>query len=330
MKKLLLPIIFVLFLSSCSLPQKDDGKVTTDFYAMDTPMILTAYGNTASIAIKEIKSEILELDKKFNRKSEDSELYKFNINGRVKVSDDLIDIVSKSKEISDATDGAFDITVSSIMDLWGFYDQNYTVPDDKDIQEKLKKVGYKHITIDGDLLTAITMLDLGGIAKGYASDKAMEILQKTGVSSAILSLGGNILAYGKRSDGSNWSVGIEDPIQTDKVIATLDISDKFVVTSGTYQRFFTENGVLYHHIIDPKTGYPADNNLTSVSVISDSGTVADGLSTGLFVMGLDKAREFLKAHPQIDAVFIDNDNTLYYTPSLDGILKTDANKVPLF
>ncbi len=330
MKKIIFTLTIMLFLSSCSPINSAKDKISADFYAMDTPMVLTAYGDNAKPAIKAIKTEIIDLDKKFDRKNEDGELYNFNINGKVLVSDDLADIIAKSVEISDLTGGAFDITVSAIMDLWGFYDQNYTVPDDALIQKKLEKTGYKHITLDGNLLTAISMLDLGGIAKGYASDRAMKILKSYGVSSAILSLGGNILAYGTRPGGGYWNVGIEDPVQTDKVIATVEVSDKFVVTSGTYQRFFEKDGVFYHHIIDPKTGYPADNGLTSVSVIADSGTLADGLSTGLFVMGLEKAKEYLMAHPEIGAVFIDRDSTVYYTPNLSGVLKTDAKKTALF
>lgn len=311
MKKIIAVLICFL-LAGCS-------EVTETFEAMDTSMTIKAYGKNAKRAVDTAKDEILSLDTMFRRKSKESDIFKINENGSAEVSDDTAELILRSVEISRETDGAFDITVAPIMDLWGFYDKTFRVPDNGEIQDVLKCVDYKNIEINGNSVTAKNgaKLDLGGIAKGYASDKTAEIFRGFGVS-GIVSLGGNVYAVGKKQDGGNWNVAIQNP-DNDGYIGTVSVSDKAVITSGSYQRYFEKSGEIYHHIINPKTGRSAYSGLKSVTVITSDGTLGDALSTALFVMGKDRAIAYQKSRGDFDMILIDNDNTVYYTEGLDSI-----------
>ena len=173
-------------------------------------------------------------------------------------------------------------------------------------------------------LTNGAQLDLGGIAKGYAAGRVRTILREAGVTSAIISLGGNVAAVGKKPDGSAWTVGLQDPDRPEAYFGTVSIEDACVVTSGAYQRYFEENGVCYHHILDPHTGCPAESGLKSVSVVAQDDTLADALSTALFVMGLDAGAEFQKSSGlSFEAVFVTDDNTVWITPGLAGRYRSD-------
>ena len=236
------------------------------------------------------------------------------------VSEDTLTLITRSKEIYTLTDGAFDISCEPLTREWGFYSGlENRVPSQQAIENALKGVGAAHIKIKDSTITLDenTSLDLGGIAKGYASQKAAEILKENGVNSALMSLGGNVRAVGSKPDGENWSVAITDPDDNSKSIGTLKISDKAVVTSGGYQRYFEENGQIYHHIIDTKTGYPADSGLKSVTIVSSDDTLADALSTSLFVMGLEKSGEFYSENSSLfGAVFITDKGEIYVTDNL--------------
>lgn len=172
-------------------------------------------------------------------------------------------------------------------------------------------------------------IDLGGIAKGYTSSRIMEIFKDYDIDSGLVNLGGNVQAYGTKTDGSNWRVAIKNPDtaddDTDDYIGILSIADKAVITSGGYERYFEQDGKTYHHIIDPSTGYPAENGLVSVTIVSDDGTLADGLSTSLFIMGKDKAVEFWKVHSdEFDAVLVADDGTIYVTEGIKDSFTSDG------
>ncbi|MGN0508037.1 MAG: FAD:protein FMN transferase [Ruminococcus sp.] len=306
----------VILTSGCSLESKYD----CEFFAMDTVMTINAYGSKSESAVKAAQNEISRLDRLLSVQSENSEIFKLNQSKEMTVSEDTLTIITRSKEIYTLTDGAFDITCEPLTREWGFYSGlENRVPSQQAIENALKGVGAEHIKIKDSTITLDenTSLDLGGIAKGYASQKAAEILKENGVNSALMSLGGNIRAVGSKPDGENWSVAITDPDDNSKSIGTLKISDKAVVTSGGYQRYFEENGQIYHHIIDTKTGYPADSGLKSVTVVSDDDTLADALSTSLFVMGLEKSGEFYSENSSLfGAVFITDKGEIYVTDNL--------------
>lgn len=306
----------VILTSGCSLESKYD----CEFYAMDTVMTINAYGSKSESAVKAAQNEISRLDSLLSVQSETSEIFKLNQSKEMTVSEDTLTLITRSKEIYTLTDGAFDISCEPLTREWGFYSGlENRVPSQQAIENALKGVGAAHIKIKDSTITLDenTSLDLGGIAKGYASQKAAEILKENGVNSALMSLGGNVRAVGSKPDGENWSVAITDPDDNSKSIGTLKISDKAVVTSGGYQRYFEENGQIYHHIIDTKTGYPADSGLKSVTIVSSDDTFADALSTSLFVMGLEKSGEFYSENSSLfGAVFITDKGEIYVTDNL--------------
>lgn len=306
----------VIFSSGCSLESKYD----CEFFAMDTVMTINAYGSNSENAVKAAQNEINRLDKLLSVQNENSEIFKLNQSKEMTVSNDTLTLVTRSKEIYTLTDGTFDISCEPLTREWGFYSGlENKVPSKKAIETALEGVGAEHIKIENSTVTLDdnTSLDLGGIAKGYASHKAAEILKDNGVTSALMSLGGNVRAVGSKPDGESWSVAITDPDDNTKSIGTLKVSDKAVVTSGGYQRYFEENGQIYHHIIDTKTGYPADSGLKSVTIVSEDDTLADALSTALFVMGLEKSEEFYSENSSLfGAVFITDKGEIYVTDNL--------------
>ena len=306
----------IILASGCSL----ESKYNCEFFAMDTVMTINAYGSNSESAVKAAQNEINRLDKLLSVQNENSEIFRLNQSKEMTVSEDTLTLITRSKEIYKLTDGAFDISCEPLAREWGFYSGlESKVPSQKAIENALKGVGAEHINIENHTvkLDENTSLDLGGIAKGYASQKAAEILKENGVTSALMSLGGNVRAVGSKPDGENWSVSITDPDENSKSVGTLKISDKAVVTSGGYQRYFEENGQIYHHIIDTKTGYPADSGLKSVTVVSGDDSLADALSTSLFIMGLEKSGEFYGKNSSLfGAVFITDENAIYVTDNL--------------
>lgn len=295
--------------------------------AMDTAITLTAYGKNAEKALAEAENEIYRLDTKMSRSNENGEIYPLNINEKAQVSDETALVINTALDISKSTNGAFDITVAPIMDLWGFFGHEYRVPNETEINEQLKKVNYKNIAADNNtfILNNGARIDLGGIAKGYASDRVKEIFKENNIKSGLISFGSAIQAVGTKPDGSKWRIGITDPQNKDSHIARLDISDKCVATSGSYEQAFEENGQKYHHIINPSTGYPSSSGLASVSVIGDNAATADALSTALFVMGLDEAISYWKNRNGFEMILITDDNTVYYTQGLENSVEMSAD-----
>lgn len=295
--------------------------VTREVYAMDTVMTITAYGENAQQGVDDAVAEINRLDNLLSIGKEDSEISKLNKSGSAQVSDDTAVMVSQALDLFDSTDGAFDITVLPLMELWGFTTQDYHVPTDAELTETLQRVGADKVTWDEDTKTLTLAegqeIDLGGIAKGYTSSRIMDIFEEDGVTCGMVSLGGNVHLKGTKEDGSNWRVGIQDPDNTEDVLAVVEVSDCAVITSGGYERYFEQDGVTYHHILNPATGKPSDSGLTSVTIVSKDGTLADGLSTSLFVMGKDKAIEYWRQHSdEFDTVLVDEDRNIYVTEGI--------------
>lgn len=321
LSSLFLAAVCAVALSGCS---QNNAEVTKTIYAMDTVMTLKAYGKNAELALDEAKKEIERLDYSLRRGNPDSEIYKINADGSGTVSEDTAELIGDALEICRSTEGAFDISIAPVMDLWGFYTKDFYVPNDDELSSELSRVGYTNISVDKNNVSVSggAQLDLGGIAKGYLSGKITEIFKNDGVESGIVSLGGNVQTLGKKTDGSEWKVAIQNP-DNDTYIGALSVSDKAVITSGGYQRFFEKDGVRYHHIIDPKTGYPADSGVKSVSIVSDNGALADGLSTALFVMGLDEGTEYWRSHGGFDVVFMTDDNRVYITEGLKDIFESE-------
>lgn len=289
-------------------------------------MSIKAYGNGAKEAVEKAKDEIFKIDRTLDRKDKNSEIFKLNTEKGVKISKDTLKLIERAKAISEKTNGAFDITIAPVMDLWGFYGQEFKVPNETEIKDGIEKVDFRNIEITNDgviLNNNNTTIDLGAIAKGYASDIVANTIKSQGVNSAIISLGGNVMAIGNNPDGEKWRVGIQSPDNSSDYIGIINVSDKAVVTSGGYERYFEENGIRYHHIIDPKTGYSANKGLKSVTVIADSGEYADGLSTALYVLGLDEGIEIWRENRDFDFVFITDDDKIHITDDIASTFETE-------
>lgn len=307
----------------------DDGSVSQDVYAMDTVMNIKAYGDQAMDAVKAATAEIHRLDNLLSTGKSTSEVAKINANGGGTLSEDTEYLVNRSLELNKETDGAFDIAIYPVMQLWGFPTKKYRVPKKSEIEETLKPTNASDIQFDSanhkiSFAKKGMEIDLGGIAKGYTSARIMDIFKQYNVTSGLVSLGGNVQVYKKKTDGSDWRVAVEDPDDNSAYLGILTTSDRAVITSGGYERYFEKNGKTYHHIIDPKTGYPADSGIHSSTIVSADGTLADGLSTSLFIMGLDKAEKFWKNHSdEFDFILETDDGKLYVTSGISGQFKSD-------
>ena len=288
---------------------EDLQPASRDLFAMDTFMTMTAYGDEAEEALVEAEEEIKRLDSLLSTGISTSEISQINDKGQGDVSEDTSFLIERSKELFHDTGGIFDITIYPFMKAWGFTNDEYRVPDEKELQSLKELTGSDTITLENGRVTLGKkgqMIDLGGIAKGYTSDRVIEIFRTHNIPHAVISLGGNVGTLNGKPDGTKWRVAVEDPKDTSSYIGIIEVVNKAVITSGGYERYFEQDGKTYHHIIDPSTGYPADKGLSSVTIVSEDATYADGLSTSLFVMGKEKAIDFWREHKELfDMVLVE-------------------------
>lgn len=323
---LIILVLCVLFFPSCN-PTKE-RLYKKSRIAMDTFITITVESSSsrdAERAMDRAFAEIERLGTLFNYFSEDSEVSLINRFAGIRpvaVSGETADIIEKALSVSRETDGAFDITIGPVMALWDFH--NGTLPDERAIKERLKLVGYRNMAVDTMKSTVFLkrkgmQIDLGGVAKGYAADRAVEILRKNGIQAGLVAVAGDIKAFGLKPDKSAWRVGIKNPRQEEdknEIFATLQLFDKAISTSGDYERFFVKSGVRYHHLLDPKTGYPV-YECRSVSVIAGEGVFTDAFSTGLFVLGPRKGMELLNKLG-FDGVIVDRSGAVSLTDGIKG------------
>lgn len=290
-------------------------------FAMDTYMTMTAYGDRAPEALDAAEKEIRRIEELISTGIETSEISRCNQEREADLSEDTSYLIRRSVELCKDTGGLFDITVYPLMKAWGFTDQNYRIPDDSELSDLLSTMGADEIRLDKRHVTLEkpgTELDLGGIAKGYTSGRVMDIFRDYGIEHAVISLGGNVQTLNDKPDGSCWKVAVEDPADTSDYIGVIQVKNKAVITSGSYERYFMKDGKIWHHIIDPRTGYPADSGLVSVTIVSEDGTLADGLSTALFIMGKEKAADYWRAHSDsFDMVLVEEDGTVSVSEGID-------------
>lgn len=313
-------------------------EYTSDVFAMDTYMTLTAYGENAQEAVEAGIAEIQRLDDLLSTGKDTSEVAQINANGGGVLSEDTDYLVKRALDIYQSTNGAFDISIYPVMQLWGFTTGNFAVPSESDLAAKLALVDAgKIILSEENGQTSISLpegmeIDLGGIAKGYTSGRVMDVMKSYGIKSAVINLGGNAHVLGNKTDGSQWKVGIQDPEDENGYLGGVSVTDKAIITSGGYERYFVDEdtGVKYHHIIDPKTGYSANNGLISVTIVSADSTLADGLSTSLFVLGTEDAITYCEEHcaeDGFDAIMEDEDGKLYITDDIyDDFINMNNNK----
>lgn len=323
----LLFLLCIAMLTACQ-NSYENKKVSKDIFAMDTYMTVTAYGKNAENGVNKAVDEINRLETVLSAEKQESDIYKLNETGSGTLSTDTKNIVSRALEINKTTNGAFDISIYPLMVKWGFTTQKYNVPSKNEISKLLKDVDSSKIIFDeksGNIKLKENMkIDLGGIAKGYTSNRVMQIFKECGVKSGLVSLGGNVQALGTKTDGTAWQIAIENPDKSSDYIGVVSVKDKAVITSGGYERYFEKNGKTYHHILDPETGYPAESGLKSVTIVSDDGTLADALSTSLFVMGKEKALDYWCEHKnEFDTVLVENSGDITITGGLEKIFKSN-------
>ncbi len=319
MKKIAAMLLFLLLLSSSGCTAS--VPVERELFAMDTLMQMKIWGDAQDAQV--VCAEINRLDNALSATAANSTLALLNRSGSAAPSAELLALLTQSVFYAEQTDGAFDITVRPLMLAWGFTQEKQRIPDEKTLAALLPCVGTEHMKIaDGTVrLDSGTQLDLGGIAKGYTAECCKTLLSVRGVRAAMLNLGGNVQTLGSKPDGSAWLVGIADPQNPSQAIASLTFfGTKSLVTSGSYQRYFEQDGVRYGHILDPKTGMPVTNGLASVTVVAESGTMADAYSTALFVMGKEKAAAFWRARDTFEAVLITDDGEIFATEGAAPLL----------
>jgi len=302
-------------LDPCTAPEH-----TASFFAMDTIMDLTAYGENGQQAVERAEALIYDLESLLSVTNENSEIYRANHSQTVTLSPHTAALLSETLDVCASTGGALDLTIYPLVRAWGFTTGDYRIPSGDTIAQLLPKVDYRQVRQTNGTLTLPqgVELDLGAAAKGYAGDQVIELFREQGITSGIITLGGNVQVLGSRLDGTPWRVGIRAPDTEQYACAGLvRVTDKAVVTSGGYERYFEQDGQRYCHILDPATGYPAGSGLASVTIVSQSGTLADCLSTALYVMGRDRAIQYWRdQNGSFDFVLIGDDGTVSISQGL--------------
>jgi len=305
----------------------ENKVVKKQSFLMGTVITQQVYGANGEIAADEVVRRLEEIEKRVTLNSADSEIYMLNEmagKGTVSLSKDTIYILSVAKKYAELSNGAFDPTVGPLVKAWGISPGSGRIPGDEEIKSLLPLIDFNDLIIDEEKLTARLekagqSVDLGGIAKGYAGDEAIRIYREYGIESAYINLGGNVVTLGNKPDGSPWRIGVQNPRDiTGNYVGIIEVSNKTVVTSGDYERYFERDGKRYHHIIDPRTGYPSESGLISATIVCDLSIDADALSTSVFVLGLEKGMELVEKLEGVEAILITNDKNIYVSSGLEG------------
>ena len=331
-------------LSGCSAQTKSEENTAADSQEpisataikLNTAVTVTIYDSNDKNLLTECMNLCDKYEKIFSRTASDSELYQLNhrelapverTENTYQVSDDLAELVSEGLDYSELSKEAFDIAIEPLTSLWDFTAKDPQVPEDSLIQAALPKCDYHNISVDKDkneitLKTDDTAIELGAIAKGYIADRLKDYLVSQNVKSAIINLGGNVLCIGEKPDNSAFKIGIQKPFaDRSETIAVMDIKDKSVVSSGIYERCFEQNGTLYHHLLNPETGYPYDNGLIAVTIISDKSVDGDALSTTCFALGLEDGMKLAESLDDVQAFFVTSDYEIHYTKDFQKKIK---------
>lgn len=288
---------------------------------MSTVVDVSAYGPDAETYVKQAFAEMEKLEAILSRHLIDSEVSRINSQAGewIDVSESTLEVIELGVEYGTLTDGAFDITVGGLISLWGFGTGEYKVPTDEEIAAALKTVDYRRVEIDKAKkrvrIPAGTVLDLGGIAKGYIVDEARRFLAQNRMQRAIVNAGGDISVIGSRPDGTPWRVGVQNPDDPSQIRWVIPLQNNSVVTSGDYQRYFVQDGERWHHILDPRTGYPA-RGIRSVTIVTEKAAVADALSTAVFVLGLERGSALVEKLPGVEAIIVTSDDDVWISSGL--------------
>lgn len=303
------------------LEKQVDPKSKTVFM-MDTVMTVTLYEGESDAIFDKVFGRLEEIEQNMSATIKDSEVNKVNDNAGiepVKVSDDMYFVLKEAKNHAEISNGAYEPTIGTLVKTWdikaGERERDW-IPTEEDIEKAKGLVGYERLELLDDNMVFLKdegmRLDLGGIVKGYSADEVSRILTENGVKHAMIDLGGNIFAHGDKINGDYWRIGVQNPFDDTGIhLGVMKLKNQSIVTSGDYERYFEKDGKKYHHIIDRNTGYPSDNEITGVTIVSDRSIDGDVLSTTMFVLGVDKGMELINSLDGIDAVFVTKDKSIY-------------------
>lgn len=317
-------IAVTVILTSCTPVQEPYSK--TEFY-LGTVVTIIIYDKNAEELMDGAMLEIERLENLLSGNIEDSDISKINSAAgieAVEVSAETHEVITKGIEYHETSNGLFDISIGPLVDLWGIGTTNARVPTQDEINIAMDNIDIDAIVSDGKrviLLNEDMKIDLGGIAKGYIADRVAEYLKKNGCDGAIINLGGNVLTVGEKPDGTKWRIGIQNPFEaTGTYIRVVEVEEMSVVTSGSYERFFVEDGITYHHILDPNTGYPVETDIAGVSIISSRSVDGDGLSTTVFAMGYEKGISLIELISGVECIIILKDGNIQYSSGIAEFL----------
>jgi FAD:protein FMN transferase len=293
-------------------------------FMMDTYVTIYAVGprKITAGAIDAALDRMQEVDAKFNSRNPKSPVYAFNHEGKPISDPEIVSVAAMALQIASESDGAFDITIAPLLELWGFYGDTPHLPPDQEIKACLQRVGYHYLSLTDQKLQRTkddVEIDLGGIAKGYAVGQAAKVLKEQGVTSAVIDAGGDVYALGNRG-GKPWKVGIKDPRGGEELLGYLEVEDLAVMGSGDYERFFEKDGKRYHHIFNPKTGYPAEG-LRGTTLVHPDPMAADAWNTAIFVLGPEKGLELVERTPGMEVIMVTTSGKIIYSSGLKTGLK---------
>jgi thiamine biosynthesis lipoprotein len=323
-------VLFATILSTAGCAGYGKNPANRTEFLLGTTCTLSIYERPPEGIFDRVFQRIGQIEARMSAQKETSELSAVNRaagQAPVRVSPDTFQVIARGLEFARLSRGVFDISIGPLVNLWGIGTEQAHIPPEAEIEEARRLVGYRDVVLNEReqtvfLKRAGMRLDLGGIAKGYAADESARILREAGVRHALIALGGNIYALDHKPDGALWKVGIQNPEdQRGAYMGILEVAGKTVVTSGTYERFFEEGGVRYHHILDPRTGHPVRNSLSSVTILSEDSTAADALSTSVFALGVEDGLALVESLPGVEAVLITGDHRVIATAGIRGSLR---------
>lgn len=336
-------VCFFLFSNMLTGCTRQQNKVSKNGFYFDTIITITLYNTKDDTYIDDCFQMASNYENKFSNTIKDSEISKINAadGAFVTVSDDTVELLKAGIQYGKESEGRFDIAIGTLSDLWNVSEISKTLtsddneadksvlPTDEEIQNALLHTDFRFVEIKGNqvrLTDSETQLDLGGIAKGFIADKMRNYLREQGVTEGVISLGGNVLTLGSKEDGSPYTIGIQKPFaENGTSLGVLKVKDASVVSSGIYERYYRINGRIYHHILDPSTGYPVDNNLYQVTIISSSSMDGDALSTSCFTLGLDKGMQLIEHTKNVEAIFVTDDGTIHTSSGIGDSIQFEKD-----
>lgn len=318
--------------------EKTKSTITSqESYQIGTYITISIYDDeeVPTDVFDEIFYTIYDFEKMMSKNIEKTNVDQVNDNAGVapvEVPEALYDLIVLSLHYGEVSGGLFDVSIGPVVNLWGIGSDDAAIPPDDELKAAMDKVDYRKIELDPDKKSVYLpeegmVMDLGAVAKGYIADEVKKVIQKNGYESAIINLGGNVLTVGLKPNSDHWSVGVRDPqSEMGGLVGILNLEDNAIVSSGVYERFFIEDNVRYHHLINPMTGYPEQSNLLSISIVTGASVDGDALSTSAFLMGFEKGYEFIESLEGVDALFILDDGSIYMTSGIESRFMLTNNK----